>query len=215
MESVKDAIGELRETLSERFNRAAGAKLIAYFLGQASSVGRELPSLSSIYKTLVEGGYIRVRPKTKHTPLVLPAPNEEWELDFGEIYLGQSRVAWSSCWWWTKAPRGWCTSKAQPATARRVPLMQYYDCSKRTACPSGCASTATRACGGAGRATATRRRSCVYCTRWASNPLCVHTRAGYKVHQRSIFVCSCRSPVHMMKSTQNRKSYNGLGGIRR
>jgi len=88
VDSVKDTIGELRETLSERFNRAAGPKLIAYFLGQTTDADAEPPSLSSIYKTLVERGYIRARPKPASTPLVLPAPNEEWELDFGEIYLG-------------------------------------------------------------------------------------------------------------------------------
>jgi len=86
--SVKDTIGELRETLSERFNRAAGAKLIAYFLGKTTDAQAKPPSLSRIYKTLVERGYLRARPKVDHTPLVLPAPNEEWELDFGEIYLG-------------------------------------------------------------------------------------------------------------------------------
>jgi len=87
-ERVKDKISELRETLSERFHRPAGAKLIAYFLGQTSDLEAEAPSLSSIYQTLLERGYIRARPKPQHTPLVLPAPNEEWELDFGEIYLG-------------------------------------------------------------------------------------------------------------------------------
>ena len=88
LDSVKDTIGELRETLSERFNRAAGPKLIAYFLGKTTGAAAKPPSLSSIYKTLLERGYIRARPKVDHTPLVLPAPNEEWELDFGEIYLG-------------------------------------------------------------------------------------------------------------------------------
>ena len=87
-EGVKDKISELRETLSERFHRPAGAKLIAYFLGQTSDLEAEAPSPSSIYQTLLERGYIRARAKPEHTPLVLPAPNEEWELDFGEIYLG-------------------------------------------------------------------------------------------------------------------------------
>jgi len=76
------------ETLSERFHRAAGAKLIANFLGQTADPAVAPPSLSSIYQTLLERGYIRARPKPEHTPLVLPAPDEEWELDFGEIYLG-------------------------------------------------------------------------------------------------------------------------------
>jgi len=88
LDSVKDTIGELRETLSERFNRAAGPQLIAYFLGKTTDADAKSPSLSSIYKTLVERGYLQARPKVDHTPLVLPAPNEEWELDFGEIYLG-------------------------------------------------------------------------------------------------------------------------------
>ena len=85
---MKDKVGELRETLSERFNRAAGAKLIAYFLGKDSQAADTLPSSSSIYKILGERGYIQARAKPEHVPLVLPAPNEEWELDFGEIYLG-------------------------------------------------------------------------------------------------------------------------------
>ena len=88
VDSVKDTLGELRETLSERFNRAAGPKLIAYFLGKTTDADAQPSSLSSIYKTLVERGYIQARPKTEPMPLVLPAPNKEWELDFGEMYLG-------------------------------------------------------------------------------------------------------------------------------
>lgn len=87
-ERVKDRIGELREVLSERFNRAAGAKTIAYFLKTDLSVSTVQPSLSSIHRVLVERGYIRTRPKPVPRPLDLPTPNEEWELDFGEIYLG-------------------------------------------------------------------------------------------------------------------------------
>lgn len=46
VDSVKDTIGELRETLSERFNRAAGPQLIAYFLGKTVGANVEPPSLS-------------------------------------------------------------------------------------------------------------------------------------------------------------------------
>jgi hypothetical protein len=86
--AVKDRIGEWREVLSERFNRAAGAKTIAYFLSREPKGTSRQPCLSSIQKVLAERGYIRRRVRPEHMPLVLPAPMEEWELDFGEIYLG-------------------------------------------------------------------------------------------------------------------------------
>ncbi|MHB8630134.1 MAG: hypothetical protein ACYDBJ_27380 [Aggregatilineales bacterium] len=51
-QSVKDQIGEWRVVLSERFNRAAGAKTIRYFLKQEQSGIRHVPSLSSIHPVL-------------------------------------------------------------------------------------------------------------------------------------------------------------------
>src|SRR5689334_14839930 len=84
-QALKDKICTLRERLTERYHRAAGAQTIGYFLKQELSA---VPCASSIYKTLHERSYIRARRKPQHVPLELPAPMEEWEMDFGEIYLG-------------------------------------------------------------------------------------------------------------------------------
>jgi hypothetical protein len=84
-QQVKNTICSWRESLSERFNRSAGAKTISYFLKQELPA---VPGLSSIYKTLHERSYIAPRRKPEHVPLNLPAPMEEWEMNFGEIYLG-------------------------------------------------------------------------------------------------------------------------------
>ncbi len=84
-DQLKDKICSLRESLSERYYRAAGAETIQYFLkGQVPNI----PCASSIYKALHERGYVQPRRKAEHFPLDLPAPMEEWEMDFGEIYLG-------------------------------------------------------------------------------------------------------------------------------
>lgn len=84
-QKVKDTICTLRETLSEKFNRPAGAETIQYFL---KSIVSAMPCADSIYKALHERGYVKPRLKVKRCPLDLPGPNEEWEMDFGEIYLG-------------------------------------------------------------------------------------------------------------------------------
>lgn len=42
-------------------------------------------ALSSMNKILRERGYIQPRRERLREPLVLPAPMEEWKLDFGEI----------------------------------------------------------------------------------------------------------------------------------
>lgn len=85
-EAVKQRIGALRSELSERFHRAAGAKTIRHFMAQENQL--KVPCESVIERVLRERGYVRPRLKPAHLPLVLPSPNEEWELDFGEIYLG-------------------------------------------------------------------------------------------------------------------------------
>lgn len=86
---VKKVIGELREDLSEKFNRNAGGKTILYFLRQRQDLkdmGYFVPtSARTISNILKELDYIPKRKKRHRTPLVLPAPNEEWEMDFGEI----------------------------------------------------------------------------------------------------------------------------------
>jgi hypothetical protein len=84
-DAVKDKICTWRERLSERFHRAAGAQTIQYFLKPELAA---VPCASSIYKTLHERSYIQPRRKPEHIPLDLPTPMEEWEMDFGEIYLG-------------------------------------------------------------------------------------------------------------------------------
>lgn len=88
-ETIKNRICELRGQLSERFYRPAGAKTIWYFLCQESNTNRLVPCPSSIQKVLHERAYIQPRPKATPLPLILPAPMEEWEMDFGEIELGE------------------------------------------------------------------------------------------------------------------------------
>lgn len=45
---------------------------------------------SSIYKVLRERGYVRGPRRVMREPLRLPPLMEEWEMDFGEIYLGEA-----------------------------------------------------------------------------------------------------------------------------
>lgn len=85
-EQLKDQICALRESLSERFHRAAGAGPIQYFFKLLQSA---VPCASSIYKVLHERAYLQPRRPVVPVPLTLPAPLEEWEMDFGEIYLGE------------------------------------------------------------------------------------------------------------------------------
>ena len=65
-EQMKDQLCALRESLSERFHRAAGAQTIQYFLKQ---VGSAVPCASSIYKALHERAYILPRRQVEHVPL--------------------------------------------------------------------------------------------------------------------------------------------------
>jgi hypothetical protein len=95
-EEAKQLVCELRQQLSERFHRKAGAKTIAW--GLAEYVKRHpiqfsLPkSLTTITQILHERGWIQpVRPVT-HEPVILPQPMEEWEIDFGEIGLRDEGV---------------------------------------------------------------------------------------------------------------------------
>lgn len=93
---AKEIIIQLRRELSELFHRPAGHKTIRWGLQQwlkthASSV-RFPRSSSTITRILREAGYI-LPPKPRfHEPLTLPAPMEEWELDFGEIWLAEGVV---------------------------------------------------------------------------------------------------------------------------
>ncbi len=88
-DKTKDRIYAYREQLSERFHRSAGAKTIWHFLNKAREPGMSVPCLGSIQKTLRERRYIQHHVRPVPLPLVLPAPMEEWEMDFGEIYLGE------------------------------------------------------------------------------------------------------------------------------
>lgn len=90
---VKKLIGDLREELSETYHRTAGAKLIRHELLQRDDLkdqGFFVPrSLSTINAILKELGYIQPRKTRYREPVQLPEPNEEWEMDFGEIRLNE------------------------------------------------------------------------------------------------------------------------------
>jgi hypothetical protein len=85
-EALKNQICEWRQKLSERFCRAAGAKTIQYFLKPIRGAS---PCASTIYKALHERQYLQPRRRVVPQPLELPEVMDEWEMDFGEIYLGE------------------------------------------------------------------------------------------------------------------------------
>ena len=92
-DAVKEVIADLREDLSEKYHRKAGARLILLELRERhdlKDLGYFVPqSASTINNILKEMGYIQA-PKPKYRePVMLPAPHEEWELDFGEIRLDE------------------------------------------------------------------------------------------------------------------------------
>jgi len=95
-EPVKKAITDLREELSEVYHRPASAKLIQLKLNEIEPLqeaGYFVPqSPTTINKVLRERGYIQPRPKRWREPLELPAPNEEWEMDFGEIRIDHETI---------------------------------------------------------------------------------------------------------------------------
>jgi hypothetical protein len=90
-EAVKAVICELRESLSEKYHRAAGASLIRHYLHkhQIALDGKFFVPRSSrmITQILRERDYILPPRKREHIPLPLCAPMEEWEMDFCEIRL--------------------------------------------------------------------------------------------------------------------------------
>lgn len=94
-EPVVAAICELRETLSERYHRPAGATLIRHYLGQLPQLNPanlRLPRSSrTITRILRERGYIQTPSRIEHTPLTLCEPMAEWEMDFCEIRLADGR----------------------------------------------------------------------------------------------------------------------------
>lgn len=92
---VKEVICELREQLTEKFNRPAGATLLHHYLKKDTSlqnVDAFVPtSTRTITKILRERGYIQDPPKYERNPLDLCDPMEEWEMDFCEIRLQDGR----------------------------------------------------------------------------------------------------------------------------
>ena len=88
---AKAVVAELRTTLSERFHRPAGARTIQYGLREYLKQHPDAPKLpqspATIYRILHELGCIPPPRSRWHYPLVLPPPMEEWEMDFGEIFL--------------------------------------------------------------------------------------------------------------------------------
>jgi hypothetical protein len=88
---AKAVVVDLRTRLSERFHRPAGARTIQYGLHDYRKQhpdGPKLPqSRSTIYRILHEFGCIVPARPRWHEPVVLPPPMEEWEMDFGEIFL--------------------------------------------------------------------------------------------------------------------------------
>lgn len=95
-DEVKKVIGELREALSEHYHRKAGPKTILYELikrEDLKEIGHFIPrSERTIGKILKEMGYITPVPKWDRIPLILPAPNEEWEMDFGQIRIDAESI---------------------------------------------------------------------------------------------------------------------------
>jgi integrase-like protein len=90
-EEAKDMVVQLREELSEEFQRKAGAETILFGierLKQQKVLAVQMPkSPSTISRILHERGFILPRPVRWREPLILPQPMEEWEVDFGEIRL--------------------------------------------------------------------------------------------------------------------------------
>jgi hypothetical protein len=92
---VKDVICDLRESLSEKYHRRAGASLIRDYLLQDKDLKDTdffIPTSSrTITQILKERGYIQIPKKHEPMPLVLCSPMEEWEMDFCEIRLQDGR----------------------------------------------------------------------------------------------------------------------------
>lgn len=86
-ESVMTAILALRESLTAHLHRVAGAKTILYHLHHDPELVHErLPrSATTIWKLLDQHQQIMRPPRRTHTPLDLPPPMTEVEIDFTDI----------------------------------------------------------------------------------------------------------------------------------
>lgn len=84
---VKDAIGDLRVALSEKYHRTAGARLIIEYLKRMTTLKKyKIPqSTRTVTNILRELGYITPRRKRIHVPLDIIPPMHEWEMDFCEV----------------------------------------------------------------------------------------------------------------------------------
>jgi transposase InsO family protein len=85
---IQERICVLRQTLSERFHRRAGAETIHAFLREEMPASATVPCPRTIHTILKQRGVIVSPSRPAPHPLVLPPPMEEWEMDFGQIYLG-------------------------------------------------------------------------------------------------------------------------------
>lgn len=90
-EEAKAVVVQLRQELSEEFHRKAGAETILFGIRRLQDkdlLTLRMPrSPSTITRILKAKGMILSRPPRWRDPLVLPTPMEEWEIDFGQIYL--------------------------------------------------------------------------------------------------------------------------------
>ena len=90
-EHIKKIIADLRDELSIQYHRTVGARIILLKLHKYAarqSIADFIPqSASTVHRILKELGYIQTRDKRNHSPIDLPHPNEEWEMDFGEIRI--------------------------------------------------------------------------------------------------------------------------------
>lgn len=89
---IEELICDLREELSEHYHRNAGPIAILQALEERSDLkdeGYSIPSSSkTVAKILKKHGYVVRKRKRFRIPVVLPEPNEEWEIDFGLVKLG-------------------------------------------------------------------------------------------------------------------------------
>ena len=91
-EEVEKAIIELREELSEKYARKAGPIPIIRELQKREDLkdeGYYLPTSPTTIATILRKyGYILPKIRYQYHPVILPPPNEEWEVDFGLTQLG-------------------------------------------------------------------------------------------------------------------------------
>ena len=89
---IEDVICDLREELTEHYGRPAGPVTIIQALEERADLldeGYHLPtSTKTVAKILKKRGYVATKRKRFRIPVILPPPNEEWEIDFGLLKLG-------------------------------------------------------------------------------------------------------------------------------